>query len=562
MAFDEQSYLAANPDVAAAVASGDFASGAQHYQMYGASEGRAGGVGSGGADVFVDREFASPVSAPAGQPNWASGAGYATNITAAPGTPAYYSQLNDAMAAYRAGSGVNPITGKMASDEAGTFWNAGSGMLNYFQANPDVAMNYMVNAGGKGVDPQQYALSHFDMTTANSEGGRQGVLPTGQTNIERIVGKSGGSLYDIFGAPGFFPSVSRGITTPEGDLAKYRSTFGNSMSDFGPFAGLDWHSQRQALAPSLTAKFNGLIGSSAAPRASSGSSSGTSSSGPTSGVTYSAPSSSGILSSSSAATSGASSGQPVTVSGSINNLLSTDEYGNFTNQVVRQAADRAMQAFAARGLLNSSMATQAAQEAAISKATEIASADASAINDFTKQANQNSFTASQNALDRSWDREKLGLQNEFTASQDQTTQSINLRNNYLSSMQTITSNYQQMVNNINSSQMTPEAKSAALANAAVVRDSEISYTNSMYSKQQGWSPQWAAAAVPLTSSIDSINDVATLKNIASDVAQSDATRKAAYDRIAYLNSTGSASSSSSSSGSMPDQSSGYAVIER
>ena len=41
MAFDEQAYLAANPDVAAAVASGAFSNAAQHYSMYGQSEGRS-----------------------------------------------------------------------------------------------------------------------------------------------------------------------------------------------------------------------------------------------------------------------------------------------------------------------------------------------------------------------------------------------------------------------------------------------------------------------------------------------------------------------------------------
>ena len=38
--FDERAYLDANPDVAAAVAAGQFASGAQHYEMTGRAEGR------------------------------------------------------------------------------------------------------------------------------------------------------------------------------------------------------------------------------------------------------------------------------------------------------------------------------------------------------------------------------------------------------------------------------------------------------------------------------------------------------------------------------------------
>lgn len=65
-----------------------------------------------------------------------------------------------------------------------------------------------------------------------------------------------------------------------------------------------------------------------------------------------------------------------TIEGRIQNILGADANGNYTNPVVRQAADRAMQAFAGRGLLNSSMAQQAAIEAATSKAIEIAGPDA------------------------------------------------------------------------------------------------------------------------------------------------------------------------------------------
>jgi hypothetical protein len=65
-----------------------------------------------------------------------------------------------------------------------------------------------------------------------------------------------------------------------------------------------------------------------------------------------------------------------TIEGRIQNLLGVGKDGNYTNPVVRQAVDRAMQQFAGRGLLNSSMAQQAAYEAAIAKAIEIAGPDA------------------------------------------------------------------------------------------------------------------------------------------------------------------------------------------
>ncbi|MBZ9557601.1 hypothetical protein KGQ96_05945 [Halomonas coralii] len=48
--FDEDFYLADNPDVAAAVSRGDFASGYEHYERYGADEGREGNAGVTGFD--------------------------------------------------------------------------------------------------------------------------------------------------------------------------------------------------------------------------------------------------------------------------------------------------------------------------------------------------------------------------------------------------------------------------------------------------------------------------------------------------------------------------------
>lgn len=65
-----------------------------------------------------------------------------------------------------------------------------------------------------------------------------------------------------------------------------------------------------------------------------------------------------------------------TIEGRIKGILGTDASGNYTNPLIQQAANSAMQQFAGRGLLNSSMATEAATQAAISKAIEIAGPDA------------------------------------------------------------------------------------------------------------------------------------------------------------------------------------------
>lgn len=65
-----------------------------------------------------------------------------------------------------------------------------------------------------------------------------------------------------------------------------------------------------------------------------------------------------------------------TIEGRVQNLLATDARGNYTNPVVQQAVNATMQQFAGRGLLNSSMASEAAYQAAISKAIDIAGPDA------------------------------------------------------------------------------------------------------------------------------------------------------------------------------------------
>lgn len=65
-----------------------------------------------------------------------------------------------------------------------------------------------------------------------------------------------------------------------------------------------------------------------------------------------------------------------TIEGRIGNILATDKNGNYTNPVIQQAVNTTMQQFAGRGLLNSSMASEAAYQAAVAKAIEIAGPDA------------------------------------------------------------------------------------------------------------------------------------------------------------------------------------------
>jgi hypothetical protein len=106
-----------------------------------------------------------------------------------------------------------------------------------------------------------------------------------------------------------------------------------------------------------------------------------------------------------------------TIEGRLNNVLGTDQFGNYTNPVVRQAVERAMQSFAGRGLLNSSMAQQAAQEAAIAKAIEIVGPDAERFFQQSR-ANQdwnNNF--SRDEINFGYDKQKMALDHKFKLEQ-------------------------------------------------------------------------------------------------------------------------------------------------
>jgi hypothetical protein len=238
-----------------------------------------------------------------------------------------------------------------------------------------------------------------------------------------------------------------------------------------------------------------------------------------------------------------------TIEGRMGGLLSTDAKGNYSNQVVRQASERAMQAFAGRGLLNSSMAMQAAQEAAISKAIEIAGPDAKTYFDQSRanQDAQNQFALNDKQFGQGI--EKIRLEADLALERIRTESGLRgtdtdkanasaLRQNYTTSVQQATVNYTNRVNQINASNMSPAEKNAAAAAAAQDRDGELTFINRMYASMPDWKGEWGAIAVP-TQGVDlnTVNDVATLANIASDPAQPQATRDAANARIAALQAT-------------------------
>lgn len=187
MAFNAQAYLAANPDVAAAVARGDLSAEA-HYQNFGQYEGRdPGGATSGAQTNYYDSQ------------DW------------------------------QASQGNDGGWGRSAD---------GAGLNNYFQANPDVAREYeKARLAGSTLSPEDYAIQHYD--NYGRFEGRGGVLPTGQTTFERQLGSPGGTFYDVYaGAPttndvGVFVNPVRGQYSK--NIGQYQQDYGNRYGQVGPW---------------------------------------------------------------------------------------------------------------------------------------------------------------------------------------------------------------------------------------------------------------------------------------------------------------------------------------
>lgn len=235
-----------------------------------------------------------------------------------------------------------------------------------------------------------------------------------------------------------------------------------------------------------------------------------------------------------------------TIEGRVNGLLETDANGNYINPVIQQAVNRQLQSANARGLLNSSMAIQAAQEAAFSKAIEIAGPDAQRYYD-NRRANVNTgnqfaadeigqqYVQENKATDQKNTLERDAIQNQQQQENKATDQEFTLRQDYQKAVANVSSNYQRQIDTINASNMTPEDKSVAIAQATQMRDGEIAYQNNVFSKMPGWKTEWAAFAVPTEGmDIAAVSNIDMLANIANDPAQPPERRDAARQRMAQL----------------------------
>lgn len=200
-----------------------------------------------------------------------------------------------------------------------------------------------------------------------------------------------------------------------------------------------------------------------------------------------------------------------TIEGRITGLLSAN------NPVIQQAGNRAMQQFQQRGLLNSSMAIQAANEAMTAKAIEIAGPDAATYTktgmlnqteanvfagreqqfgyDMQKQAADN---AARGSLQTQQDAAALIRQNAGNADTIAANAAKAAENSsrlYADGVNTIEREYLAAVDSINNQDIKPEIKTQRIAERRALTDMTINAWNAASRSLPGWSEQWAVLPV-------------------------------------------------------------------
>lgn len=184
------------------------------------------------------------------------------------------------------------------------------------------------------------------------------------------------------------------------------------------------------------------------------------------------------------------------------NELKTAAIADSNNPIVRQAIARANQTMNGRGLLNSSMATQAAQEAAISKALEIAAPDTAAYYTDQRDAKQFDYNSQlaklqgdinyQNSAGLARLNNDLNIAN-AKAQYDMKVGDVT-QTNYITMIDRIQQDTTKQVQQINSSAMPYEEKQAAIRNIQSQAQAQIDNANRLFKSTNGWQDQWAVAA--------------------------------------------------------------------
>lgn len=191
-----------------------------------------------------------------------------------------------------------------------------------------------------------------------------------------------------------------------------------------------------------------------------------------------------------------------TIEGRINNLLGVDAYGNYSNPVVGQAVDRANAMFAGRGLLNSSAATEAAQEAAIAKAIDIAGPDAQTYfknrrenvdwkNKFELNKQQQAFEASQLDKQLKFQATQQKSAQDYQSAQATKSYQNSLQTNYLNTVANAQTQMNTYINSIQASDIPVEAKTSQIAAAQSLYKNTVSTTKAAYENMPGWQSEWS-----------------------------------------------------------------------
>lgn len=208
--------------------------------------------------------------------------------------------------------------------------------------------------------------------------------------------------------------------------------------------------------------------------------------------------------------------------------------GLLENPVVVQMGERAKQQFHSRGLLNTSLAVQGANEAMLSKAFDIASSDANQINTYRTsnldRSSREKISAADNAtsiqtaginagaqiqstnLRGEWDMKSAAQQQEFTRENTKQEQDFTRETNAQKYAAGSSEIYSTGINNIegdyitqagqidNNKDMSPEQKTAAKASLRTATDQRIMAWNAAASNLPGWTSEWAVIPVaPATS---------------------------------------------------------------
>jgi hypothetical protein len=341
-------YFKANPDVAAAFAKDAYGMSADafastHFNKFGATEGRVAP-----APAAMPNATLSAGAAYAAKPGGIGAAKFDQNIRdyLAVNPTATAAQKRTEMDLYgisdqdvsRATMPVAPVVAPVVARNSPSIAAPApsptglltQGSRSYFQANPDVAEAFSKDSFG--MTESQFADTHF--TKFGAAEGRASPASAAVPKTTLSAGMTYASRQGGIGADAYYSNIRNWANSTPGATESDRQ---REMQAYG-VSEEDWSRSGAVLRP--------------------------------------APVAAPVVAPVVAELNRGVNARNETIEGRIQGLLGTDAQGNYTNPVVRQASDRAMQTFAGRGLLNSSMAQQAAIEAAVGKAIEIAGPDA------------------------------------------------------------------------------------------------------------------------------------------------------------------------------------------